>query len=134
MIQTRFDSKRSRVYTRVSGTLTFDDLFAHIMEQIRTRLYRFPELFDVTDARTELSATDIQEIARIAEELEPPDRPAPLAIVASDPYVFGMAHMYQALCEGIRAVGVFRGMTAAAQWLSVQTSSIASEPEAKQSE
>jgi hypothetical protein len=120
VIQTRLDNKRSRVYTRAWGTVTFEELQTHIKELMESRVHLFPELFDASEARTNMSSAEMQQIARLAQETEPNDRPAALAIVTSDPYAFGMAHMYQALCEDIRAVGVFRGITPAAKWLATQ--------------
>ena len=118
MIETRVDAEKLRVYTRVSGTLSFNDLFAHVVEEIQSGAHRYMELFDATGARTDLTGSDVQQLANLAKE--PNENPGPIAIVASDPYVFGLAHMYQMLCENYRVVGVFRGIGAAAKWLNAQ--------------
>jgi hypothetical protein len=120
MIQTRVDAAKSRVYTNAVGRISFGELLGHVKEEIRADAHRYKELFDASSARTDMTESEVRQLATLAKDFRPASGPGAIAIVVSDPSWFRLAELYQLLCENHRVVGVFREITAAAKWLKAQ--------------
>lgn len=114
MVEYRFDPERGLLVVTVSGVVgdaDFEDA-------------KFPdvppgtiELLDLSRAeRTEISSGEIRRIAQ--RDLSWPDRISRMAIVATSDVAFGLARMYQTLCDGMKTeVRIFRSRPEAEDWL-----------------
>ena len=102
------------------GSLTLDEL-RDFLRTARTGEHRsWPLLFDASAASTEITAGQIGGLASDVGGMVRREGPrAPVAMVASNPALFGVMRMYQALCEteGFDAICVARTRAEAELWL-----------------
>jgi hypothetical protein len=112
------DHARRRVLTRAEGLLTFADLAAHAEAEIRDRPASYQELFDATGATTDLTAEQVQTMVQRVNQACQKEPAGDVAIVATEPVMFGLARMYSILCEQTGPpVEVFRSVADAERWL-----------------
>jgi hypothetical protein len=112
------DHTRRRVLTRAEGMLTLVDIVAHADAQIRQRFPSYQELFDATGATTDLTAEQIQAMVLRCHQVFQKEPIGEIAVIATEPVVFGLARMYAILCEQVGVqVEVFRTVAEAEQWL-----------------
>jgi hypothetical protein len=113
-----FDGKDGSLLTRADGTVTFDDINAHLDVEQRQRDLGRPELIDARDAVASLTADQVRRLVQRANEMLRSIDLGPTAIVTTDDLTFGMARMYALLSErlGVNAE-VFRDIPSARGWL-----------------
>lgn len=113
------DHARRRVYTRAWGSVTYDEVQAHLSEEARKQGLGYPELVDATGATTALTSGQIRELVRRTHALLRRGPFGPTAIAATHDVLYGMARMYEILAgdDGV-SVGVFRTVADAERWLS----------------
>jgi hypothetical protein len=117
------DHARRRVLTRAEGLLTLVDIAAHADAETRERSPSYQELFDATGATTDLTAEQVQAMVLRAYQAFQKEPIGEIAIVATEPVVFGLARMYAILCEQVGVtVEVFRTVAEAEQWLDSRAS------------
>ena len=114
------DENRRHIHVATIGNLTADDITAVL--QLRAGNKRsYSLLFDFSNGTRPASTGDeLRGIAARLTALVHRDGPrGPTAIVAHDEASFGMARMYETLCDlaGIRNVRVFRTIVAAQDWI-----------------
>lgn len=112
------DHVHGRLVTRADGVVTFHDINAHLdVEQRNGDLHR-PELVDASGATTDLTAEQVRRLVQRAADMLRDVQLGPMAIVANNDVVYGMARMYSMLAEGVGAnAEVFRDVESAARWL-----------------
>jgi len=126
---TRDDAKRR--FTAVgAGVLTSRDITGFMAEH-RVGVYRrYALLFDIRGADITLSAADVRAFAEMRDPLRATqgDR-GPVAIVATEPSVYGLARMYESLVE-LRRLQIFRAFQSIDEavawldlWFPIETSS-----------
>jgi hypothetical protein len=117
------DKDRRQIHVSTTGDLTADDIAAILNLRSGDRR-SYSLLFDFsTGSRPASSGDELRGIAGRVTTLVQQDGPrGPTAIVAHDEASFGMARMYETLCElaGIPNVRVFRSVVAAQQWIEQQ--------------
>jgi hypothetical protein len=112
------DHARRRVLTRADGLITFADIAAHSDAEMRDRPLGYQELFDATGATTDLTAEQVQTMVQRAYQVFQKEPVGEVAIVATEPVMFGLARMYAILCEQTGPPAeVFRTVADAEQWL-----------------
>jgi hypothetical protein len=113
------DDKRL-LETRATGMVTADELERHLTMEGADGLLALDELFDARDATTDLTSHQVRHFVEKTEALARRGPFGAVAFVTANDVAFGMARMYQLLCDGkpVR-VGVFRDVGQAKQWLEV---------------
>jgi hypothetical protein len=112
------DPVNQRLITRADGTVTFQDITAHLDLEQRNRDLDRPELIDARGATTDLTAAQVRQLAQRAADMLRLVELGPTAIVTTDDVLYGMARMYSVLAEGVGATAeVFRDMESATKWL-----------------
>jgi hypothetical protein len=108
-----------RLTVRATGDLTHTDFTAFLRcERSCDRRYG-PVWFDATDATTNMSAADVEQVATLLVWTVRRSGPrGPLAIIVTDDALFGLMQLLHVLCEqhGIE-VRVFRADADAEHWL-----------------
>lgn len=118
---TRDDAKRR--FTAVGeGVLTRQDITGFMAEHRVGAYRRYGLLFDLRGAEVRLSAADVRVFAEMRDPLRATegDR-GPVAIVATEPSVYGLVRMYESLAE-LRLLQVVRGFQSvdeAVAWLNL---------------
>jgi hypothetical protein len=110
------DHAHKRIYSRATGTISFQDLRDHIKEDIGEAA-SYPELLDCTGATTDIGPDDVRKLAAEREKTAISHPPGPVAVVATNDVVFGMLRMFDILTSQIRPLRVFRDRPRAEQWL-----------------
>jgi hypothetical protein len=117
-ISATIDPASEYAWARADGTLTFQDLVAHLTEDVRASIVAFDEVIDASTATTSLTAGQVRALAFRIERLARHVPGRALAIVATTNVTFGMARMFQAHCAGLPIdVGVFRDTSDAVAWI-----------------
>lgn len=111
------DRVNRRIYSKATGLVTFDDLFKHITTELEPEIIGFAEIFDCTDATTDLT---VEQVGRLAEKRRQVAQSQPAgaaAVVATNDLFFGMLRMFDMLTETVRPMRVFRDIKSAERWL-----------------
>ena len=117
------DSTLDCTVARAEGLVTYDDLVSH-GEEKRARALSMDELLDARDATTNLTSQQVKMLAHRTEMLLRDGRFGVLAVVATSRVAFGMARMYQILCDQLPTrIEVFRTIHEARAWLNEVKSS-----------
>jgi hypothetical protein len=93
------DDARQLFTGRGTGVLAAEDLLPAVPTRSgEYRMYRM--LFDVRGATTSVMGADIRRVVANVMSASSKEGPrGPVAIVADDPAFFGMARMYETICE-----------------------------------
>jgi hypothetical protein len=114
------DTGRRLIVATAVGSLTLDEL-RDFLRTSRTGARRgWRLLFDATAATTEMTADQVAMLASaVGATVRREGSRAPVAIVASDPALYGVMRMYQVRCEdeGFDAIHMFRTRAEADEWL-----------------
>ena len=122
-IQFKFDTEIGIVFTRAEGLVSFEDIRQHLLaEAADAGAAGYPEIFDASDASTNLTSAQIQQIADRVTSMMKADRFGPTAIIANKDSLFGMARMLETFSEleGGPLFGVFRTLDEGMKWLQAQ--------------
>jgi hypothetical protein len=114
------DDDRRLLRASAAGLLTLGEVLDFVELQHRERLYTWPMLFDTTGATTTAGGDTLRHlVARIRALAASTGPRAPIAIVAPHNLLFGLARMYELLCDatGAGVVEVFRDRAEAEDWL-----------------
>jgi hypothetical protein len=115
-----FDVPTQTLQTRASGTVTYSDIVEHLRSE-RQRVPGARELFDATGANTNLTADEVKALAEEAAALFERGKVGPVAVVATDGVLFGMARMYEAFVADLAVpFHVFREVSPALEWLATR--------------
>ena len=116
-ISYRIDESRQRVYSRAEGVLTYAELRAHMNEEEGQPAASYSELFDCSEAITNITAQDVRQLAGERQGIAGLQQAGPIAIAATNDNLYGMLRMYDALTEQVRPIRVFRTAPEAERWL-----------------
>ena len=116
-IVSSFDVTTQTLQSRASGTLCFAEMLDHL-RRAREQKPGVRELFDATGATTTLTCDEVKQLALAAGAMFERGMLGPLAVVATDSALFGMARMYDAFTSELkRPFQVFREVSPALAWL-----------------
>jgi hypothetical protein len=122
-IQFKCDTETGILFTRAEGMVSFEDIRQHLEEEAAdAEAAGYPEIFDASDASTNLTSAQIKLIADRVTSMMKADRFGPTAIIANKDAVFGMARMLETFSEleGGPSFGVFRTLDEGMKWLQTQ--------------
>ena len=114
------DTGRRLLVATVSGEVTFPDLLEFFATARSGEGHDWPMLVDITAATTEIGSAKMQRVAdHVGKVVARDGHRASAAIFAPTAVSFGMARMYQTLCEsrGIDVIRVFKVREEAEAWL-----------------
>jgi hypothetical protein len=112
------DHARRRISARGEGPLSFEAICAYTDAGRRARVAGYDEIFDATAAVPDVTAEQVRQLVVRVHQTAPLRTWGATAIVATQPFVFGLARMYGILCEAVGAhVEVFRTFAEAERWL-----------------
>ena len=123
-IEYQIDHNRRFVLARAIGDLTAEEIFKYQMEVWslpETRGYN--ELIDMSNVEEIVSPTEekIVELGKISAYMDDRNIATKFAIVASDPFAYGMGQLYEAYRNinprSTKEVRVFRSMKDAMEWI-----------------
>lgn len=111
------DSERNEVITIAEGTVTLDEVRAHLHREKRDSALPYRELIDARNAVVRLSSSELQQIVELLRSLARSRRLGPTAVVVSTDVAYGILRMLQILLEDVCVVQPFRDLAAATLWL-----------------
>ena len=123
-IEYQIDHNRRFVLARAIGDLTAEEIFKYQMEVWslpETRGYN--ELIDMSNVEEIVSPTEekLVELAKISAYMDDRKIATKFAIVASEPFAYGMGQLYEAYRNinprSTKEVRVFRSMKDAIEWI-----------------
>ena len=119
------DASRHLVRTLASGVVTYQELERHVADEERDDAVGLAEVLDARGATTDLTSDQVRGLVARTDALVRKGRFGALAIVTDNDVAFGMARMYQLLCELSLAarIEVFRDLEPALAWLRAVSSS-----------
>ncbi len=111
------DDARQRITVIESGKVSMLDVLSIIERHYGEATSRYALLADFRGASTTLTSPDIRSMANRMANLGAAER-GPVAVVATDPALFAVAHLYEQLTEnvGVR-FRAFHDIAAAEAWL-----------------
>ena len=113
------DDVKKLIYTRVEGIITFKDLKAHINADVCSASLNCGEIFDCTDATTNITPQQIIDLAKARSLLAQVQTPFPVAVVATNDNFFGMMRMFESYTDEIRPIRIFRKVYEAEDWINL---------------
>jgi hypothetical protein len=113
------DDVRRRVVVTVEDTIEPDDAFAIIERQRLDDAWSYGLLYDLRLMTGRLTLAELRPILGRASQSHSAAR-GPIAILATDPAVYGMACSYAVLGRSTLTIEVFRDRDEADQWLTAQ--------------
>jgi hypothetical protein len=111
-IQVERDAMRRMLNARAIGALTVEDILAFISGEWASAPEGYGILFDARNTDVQVTAGGIRRLAEFTRTTTLELR-APVAIVTSTDHHFGLARMYQALCDISNSAMVHAGRTIA---------------------
>jgi len=111
------DAEYNEVTTIAEGTVTIDEVRAHLHREKNDSALPYRELIDARNAVVRLSCTELQQIVELLRSLARSRRLGPTAVVVSTEVAYGILKMLQILVEDVCLVQPFRDLAAATLWL-----------------
>jgi len=111
------DTERNEVTTIAEGTVTLDELRAHLHREKSDSAVPYRKLIDARNAVVRLSSSELQQIVELLRSLARSRRLGPTAVVVSTDVAYGFLRMLQILVEDVCVVQPFRDLAAATLWL-----------------
>jgi hypothetical protein len=111
------DTERNEVTTIAEGTVTLDEVRAHLDREKSDSALPYRELIDARNADVRLSCSELQQIVELLRSLARSRRLGPTAIVISTDVAYGILTTLQVLVEDVCVVRPFRDLAAATFWL-----------------
>jgi hypothetical protein len=113
------DDVRRRVMVTVEGPFAVADFLAVMERQRDDGAWTYAMLSDLRGMTGKPAIDDLRQfLSEAARTTEPR---GPLALLATDPVIYGRACTYAALARATLTVEVFRNLDEAEQWLTAQT-------------
>ena len=112
------DHARRRITVTTRGALTVDDILAYIDQQVTEGTWGYAVLYDTGDTGSLPAPEDMDHVIHRVRTLATSlGRRGPIAIVGRSPTVIAIAREYAVVEHDIGAVGFFRDLDAAEDWL-----------------
>ena len=112
------DDARRRVVVTVEGPFAVADFLAVMERQRDDGAWTYGMLSDLRGMTGEPAIDDLRQfLSEAARNIQPR---GPIAILATDPVIYGRACTYAALVRATLTVGVFHNVDEAEQWLTAQ--------------
>ena len=111
------DTERNEMTTIAEGTVTLDEVRAHLHREKSDSALPYRELIDARNAVVRLSSSELQQIVELLRSLARSRRLGPTAVVVSTDVAYGIMRMFQILVEEVCVVQPFRDLAAATLWL-----------------
>ena len=111
------DAERNEVTTIAEGTVTLDELRAHLNREKSDFALPYRELIDARQAVVRFSSSELHEIVRLLRSLARSHRLGRTAVVVSTDVAYGIMRVFQVLVEDVCEVQPFRDLATATLWL-----------------
>jgi hypothetical protein len=117
------DDARRRVVVTVEGAFQTSDQLTVIERQRAEDTWSYGMLFDMRRMTGHPTLADLREIMGQAASHRPTEPPrGPVALLVTDPILYGVACTYAALGHSKLTIQVFRNLDEADLWLATETS------------
>ncbi|MBZ5644160.1 MAG: hypothetical protein LAO19_15465 [Acidobacteriia bacterium] len=116
-IEYRLDQTHKEIQAVASGTVTIEDVRAHLLKEQASDLLGCREIIDAREAMVQLSPMDMREIVGLLGMLSRGNKLGATAVVVPNDVGYGMIRMLQMLVEDTCIVEPFRDLTAAQNWI-----------------
>src|SRR5208337_2243985 len=111
------DAERNEVTTTAEGTVTLEEVRAHLNQEKSDFALPYRELIDARQAIVSLSSSELQEIVGLLRSLARSHRLGRTAVVVSTDVAYGIMRVFQVLVEDVCEVQPFRDLATATLWL-----------------
>jgi ABC-type transporter Mla MlaB component len=118
------DTERNEVTTIAEGTVTLDEVRAHLHREKGDSALPYRELIDARNAVVKLSSSEVHQIVELLRSLARSRGLGRTAVVVSTDVAYGIMRMLQILVADVCVVKPFRDLAAATLWLSDGTRKI----------
>lgn len=118
-ISYNIDETRQRIYTRLAGVITYEELRSHMYAEAGEQAASFSELIDCSGATTEITEEEVRRLAAARRVIAQRQPPGPVAVVVTDSVLRGVLRRYEMLTEQVRPLRFFVEASEAEQWLDV---------------
>jgi hypothetical protein len=112
------DDARQRVVVTVHGPFAVADFLAVIERQRGDDAWAYGMLYDLRGMTGEPAVDDLRQFMSEADRTTQPR--GPIAILATEPAIYGRACTYAALTRATLTIEVFRDLDNAERWLTAQ--------------
>jgi hypothetical protein len=111
------DTERNEMTTIAEGTVTLDEVRAHLHREKSDSALPYRELIDARNAVVKLSCSELQQIVELLRSLARSRRLGPTAVVVSTDVAYGTLRTLQVLVEDVCVMRPFRDLATATLWL-----------------
>jgi hypothetical protein len=120
-IRYELDDVRRRVVVTVEGPFQVDDILAVMARQRAEQTWTYGILYDLRAMTGEPTIAELRDLISEAARRHLGQAPrGPVALLATDPTLYGRLCTYAALGSATLTIGVFREREEADQWLTAQ--------------
>jgi hypothetical protein len=106
------DHGRHRTRAVATGSVTFDEVREHLLEEREEHGLRYPEIIGATHSTVTFSGEEARAIVRMIRDLAAAGAFGPTAVIVSDDVSYGMMRMIEMLLGDVCAVRPFRAAEA----------------------
>jgi hypothetical protein len=111
------DHKRHYMEATASGSVAWEEVRTHLLDERREHGLTYAELIDARSATPTWSSAQAREIVGLLKTLGLESSLGPTAIVVAHDYAYGMLRMLEILLDDVCLVRPFRDYREAEQWL-----------------
>ena len=116
-MNTIIDHAHQRVLVKAEGTISLNDIRAHLEEERVGIGLTYDELIDARGFSTDISQKAVHTIVEVLRRLGKESRLGPTAVIVDSDVGYGMLRMLSVLVEDDCQVQPFRRQEEAEQWL-----------------
>lgn len=118
-ISSKYDPELGILFTTADGLLTLDAVLRHLDAEDRGNEIGYAELFDATQAQTDLTSEQVRELLKRVIEIRDRGGFGATAVICANDVLYGMASMLGILSElgGGPQIQAFRSFDEGINWL-----------------
>ena len=116
-IASTFDQERNLLLTTAEGTVTYEEIYNHLIEERKSLGLGYPEIIDSRTATPDVTAAEVRALVMFLQGLGHVKKLGPTAFIVSTAVAFGVVRMAGALCGGLCAIAPFWKEEDALTWI-----------------
>jgi hypothetical protein len=113
----RFDREKSLLLTKAEGAVTYEDIYAHLIDERKACGLSWPEIIDARAATGSVTAGEVRAIVWLLHSLGETNTLGPTAFVVATPLAYGMIRMTGMWCGDMCTIAPFWTREDAEAWI-----------------
>ena len=113
----RFDREKGLLLTTAEGAITYDDIYAHLVDERKACGLSWPEIIDARAATAFVTSGEVRALVWLLHSLGETNAIGSTAFVVGTPVAFGLIRMAGMWCGNMCAIAPFWTREEAEDWI-----------------